>query len=110
MVNYIPERGDIVWLSFGSGKGHEQQGRRPALVLSPLIYNRKTGLALFCPITSQKKGYQFEVHIEGSVSGVVLADHIRLYDWKQRDIAYIEHASTEIVEETCAKLTTLLQG
>ncbi len=110
MVTYTPERGDVVWLTFGPSKGHEQTGRRPALVLSPRLYNQKTGLALFCPITSKMKGYQFEVVLTGSMAGVVLADHVRLYDWRERKIGFIERAPTEVVEETRAKLSALING
>jgi len=75
---YIPDSGDIVWLTFSPQAGHEQSGRRPALVLSPAAYNEKVGLALFCPITSQIKGYPFEVLLQESlkVNGVILSDQI----------------------------------
>lgn len=83
---YVPRRGDIVWLSFTPQVGHEQAGRRPALVLSPLAYNGRVGLALFCPITSRVKGYPFEVAVpEGlAVTGVVLADQVKSLDWRVR--------------------------
>ena len=81
---YVPRRGDIVWLSFTPQAGHEQAGRRPALVLSPSAYNRKVGLALFCPVTSRVKGYPFEVTVPKglSVAGVVLADQVKSLDWQ----------------------------
>lgn len=80
-----PERGDIVWIDFDPTKGHEQSGRRPALVISPKVYNAKSGLALACPITSQAKGYPFEVAFKTrAISGVILADQIRSVDWKGR--------------------------
>lgn len=77
---YVPSRGDVVWLSFSPQAGHEQAGRRPALVVSPASYNRKVGLALLCPITSQVKGYPFEVSLPAGleVSGVVLSDQIKV--------------------------------
>ena len=62
--NYIPDRGDIVWLNFTPQTGHEQQGKRPAVVISPQSYNSKARLALFCPITKKQKGYPFEVKID----------------------------------------------
>ena len=82
----VPDRGDLVWLDFGPQAGHEQSGRRPALVLSPAAYNAKVGLALCCPITSQVKGYPFEVPVpEGAaIAGVVLADQVRSLDWRAR--------------------------
>jgi len=84
---YIPDRGDIVWITFNPQAGHEQAGRRPALVLSPKAYNGKVGLALLCPITSQIKGYPFEVLIPDGlpVNGVILADQVKSLDWKARN-------------------------
>ena len=84
--NYIPDAGDLIWLTFDPPAGREQAGRRPALVLSPAAYNEITSLALVCPITSRVKGYPFEVSLpEGlPVSGVVLSDHLKSLDWKER--------------------------
>lgn len=83
---YIPERGDVVWITFDPQAGHEQAGRRPAIVLSPKAYNGKVGLALLCPVTSQMKGYPFEVAIPDGmpVSGVILSDQIKNLDWRAR--------------------------
>jgi mRNA interferase MazF len=83
---YVPARGDVIWLSLDPQAGHEQAGRRPALVVSPRAYNGKVGLALCCPITSKAKGYPFEVGLpEGlEVAGVVLADQIKTLDWRVR--------------------------
>lgn len=88
---FVPGRGDLVWLSFDPPSGHEQRGRRPALVLSPAAYNRKVGLALVCPVTSHVKGYPFEVAIPAGlpVGGVILADHVRSVDWRTRKAAWI---------------------
>ena len=82
----VPERGDIVWITMDPTVGHEQSGRRPALVLSPAAYNGKVGLAILCPITSRAKGYPFAVRIpEGlPVRGVVLADQAKSLDWCAR--------------------------
>jgi len=80
--NYLPDRGDVVWLDFSPQTGHKQHGKRPAVVHSPQAYNKKTGLALFCPITTKQKGYPFEVKIEaGKINGVVLSDQIKSLDW-----------------------------
>lgn len=89
---YVPRRGDIVWLSFTPQAGHEQAGRRPALVLSPSAYNGKVGLALFCPITSRAKGYPFEVAIPNglAVTGVVLADQVKSLDWRARQAEFAD--------------------
>ena len=86
---YVPRRGDIVWLT--PQAGHEQAGRRPALVLSPSSYNRKVGLALFCPITSRVKGYPFEVAVPAGsgVAGVVLADQVKSLDWRARRAEFV---------------------
>jgi mRNA interferase MazF len=84
---YVPERGDVVWITFNPQAGHEQAGRRPAVVLSPKAYNGKVGLALLCPVTSQVKGYPFEVALPDGlpVSGVILSDQIKSLDWRVRD-------------------------
>ena len=81
---YVPEAGDIVWLYFDPQAGHEQAGHLPAVVLSSSIYNGKTGLMLCCPMTTQMKGYPFEVLIAGSRSSVVLSDQIKSLDWVAR--------------------------
>jgi mRNA interferase MazF len=82
--SYVPEAGDIVWLEFDPQAGHEQAGHRPAVVLSPAAYNGVVGLALCCPMTTQVKGYPFEVAIAGARPGVVLADQVKSLDWRVR--------------------------
>ena len=113
MVNreYVPARGDIVWLSFTPQSGHEQAGRRPALVLSPEAYNEKTSLALFCPITSRVKGYPFEVALPstGTVSGVILADQIKSLDWRARQARFECYAERHVVGEVLEKIGVLLE-
>lgn len=108
---YTPGRGDVVWLTFNPQAGHEQAGRRPALVLSPTTYNGKVGLAIFCPITNQQKGYPFEVRLSDDlpVKGVVLADQVKSLDWQAREIAFIAKLPDEIVEEVLQKINTLLR-
>lgn len=107
---YVPDRGDIVWLTFMPQAGHEQSRRRPALVLSPRSYNIKTGLALFCPITSRVKGYPFEVSLPstGAVKGVILADQIKSLDWRARRTGFASQAPPRVVGEVLEKLTVLL--
>ncbi len=109
---YIPERGDAVWISLDPQVGHEQAGRRPALVLSPAAYNGRVGLALFCPITSQVKGYPFEVAIPAGlpVRGVVGADQVKSLDWRARKAARIGTVSEEVVAQVLERLQTLLTG
>ena len=107
---YIPERGDAVWLTFDPHAGHEQAGRRPAVVVSPKRYNGRSGLALFCPVTSQMKGYPFEVLLpsELPIGGAVLSDQVRSLDWRARKAARICALPSVIIEEVVGKLQTLL--
>ncbi|HHU86815.1 MAG: endoribonuclease MazF [Pelotomaculaceae bacterium] len=108
---YIPERGDLVWLQFNPQAGHEQAGRRPALVISPRAYNEKVGLALMCPVSSKIKGYPFEVSLpEGlMVSGAVLADQIKCLDWQARRAEFACKAPAEVITEAIAKVRALLE-
>ena len=107
---YVPDTGDIVWLTFTPQAGHEQAGRRPALVLSPRSYNEKTSLALFCPITSRVKGYPFEVSLPAAstITGVVLADQIKSLDWRARRIRFASQVPSRVLGEVLAKLAVLL--
>jgi mRNA interferase MazF len=106
---YFPERGDIVWLDFTPQTGHEQKGRRPAIVISPFEYNKKVGLGIFCPITSKEKGYPFEVKIKnGKIDGVVLADQIKSLDWEERNIEFIIKSRNEEMDEVIDKLKVLI--
>ena len=107
---YIPERGDLIWISLSPQTGHEQAGRRPAVVLSPVAYNGKVGLALLCPITNQIKGYPFEVVLpEGiSVSGAILADQVKNLDWRIRKAELICNLPREIINEVLEKIRLLL--
>jgi len=109
-VAYVPDRGDAVWLNFNPQIGHEQAGRRPALVLSPAAYNRKVGLAVFCPITTQVKGYPFEVVIPAGlkISGAVLSDQVKSLDWKVRDSKFIVRVPKAVIDEVLKKLRTLI--
>lgn len=107
---YVPDGGDFIWLTFDPQAGHEQAGRRPALVLSPKIYNHKSGLALVCPVTNQAKGYPFEVTVPSGqgVTGVILADHVKSVDWKARRAEELGHCPIEVVNEVLARLAPLL--
>jgi mRNA interferase MazF len=108
---YIPDSGDIVWITFNPQAGHEQAGRRPALVLSPAAYNGKVGLAILCPITSQIKGYPFEVVIpEGlEISGAILADQVKSLDWKARKAEFGGKLPSMAFNEVVQKLSTLIR-
>lgn len=109
MVEYIPKRGDIVWLEFDPQKGKEIQKTRPAIVISPYQYNKKTGLGLFMPITSQIKDYPFEVQVESdAVCGAVLCDQIRSLDWRARKARFATHITPSVLDDVLAKLKVLL--
>lgn len=107
---YVPDAGDLVWLTFDPQAGHEQRDRRPALILSPRGYNAKARLALACPITSQVKGYPFEVAMlpGGTITGAVLADHIENLDWQARKVVFESKAPIAVVTEVREKLRPLL--
>jgi mRNA interferase MazF len=108
--SWVPDTGDFIWLTFDPQAGREQAGRRPALVLSPKIYNARSGLALACPITNQAKGYPFEVAVPASsgAAGVILADHLKSIDWKARQAELLGRCTDEVMGEVRAKLAPLL--
>ena len=111
-ASYLPERGDFVWINLQPTRGHEQAGHRPALVLSPKSYNRKTGLCVLCPSTRHAKGYAFEVRLampDGSES-IVLADHVRCVDWRARQAEFIFRVPQEVLDETTARLEALVSA
>jgi mRNA interferase MazF len=110
-LQHEPDRGDIVWLDFNPQAGHEQAGKRPALVLSPKFYNLRSGLALFCPITSKIKPYPYVIVIPADleVKGVVLSDQVKSFDWKARRIKFICKMPPNIVNEVIDKFSTLIK-
>jgi len=107
-----PDRGDVIWLDWSPQAGHEQAGRRPALVLSPAAYSAKTSLIICCPVTNQSKGYPFEVPIVAAfgnkVTGVVLADQVRSLDWRARNAAKIGSVTPQCLIDVANKVKTLL--
>jgi len=105
-----PERGDLVWISLNPQAGHEQAGRQPALVLSPVEYNRRVGLALLCPITSKIKGYPFEVALPSDleIAGVVVADQVKSLDWRVRNAEIVCTAPQSVTNDVLGKLSALL--
>jgi len=107
---YVPDAGDLVWLTFDPQAGHEQRGRRPALILSARAYNVKARLAIACPITSHVKGYPFEVSLPsgGAVTGVVLADHVKNLDWHARRVAFAAKTPPEVLTDVRERLRALL--
>jgi mRNA interferase MazF len=108
---YVPRRGDVIRVDFNPQLGHEQAGRRPALVLSPAEYDRTVGLAVVCPITNEAKGYPWEVAIPDnpSVSGVVLADQVKSLDWRRRKAEFICTPEEDVLEEVVEKTIALLR-
>jgi mRNA interferase MazF len=107
---YCPKRGDVVWISFSPQAGHEQAGHRPALVLSPQSYNRKVGLAILCPLTTQVKGYPFEVRVPDGLkaSGAILSDQVKSMDWRARQASLLCSLPDTTVCQVLNKLGTLL--
>lgn len=105
---WVPDAGDIVWLPFNPQSGHEQAGHRPAVVLSPATYNAKTGLLLCCPITSQVKGYPFEVLVSGKRRSVALADQIKSVDWRARRAVHKGRTKPAELAEIRAKAVALI--
>jgi len=110
MPAFVPDGGELIWLTFDPQAGHEQAGRRPALVLSPKSYNQKSGLALVCPVTSRIKGYPFEVPVPAGcpVGGVILADQVKSVDWKARHTERISRVPPSTLNEVLARLAPLL--
>jgi mRNA interferase MazF len=110
MPAFVPDAGDLIRLTFDPQAGHEQAGRRPALVLSPKSYNQKSGLALVCPVTNRIKGYPFEVPVprDCGVTGVFLADHVKSLDWKVRQAERIGSVPLPTLNEVLARLAPLL--
>ena len=110
MGRYVPSRGDAVWISFTPQAGHDQAGRRPALIASPASYNRRVGLALLWPITSQRKGYPFEVSLPADlqVAGVVLSDQLKSLDWRVRRATFICRVPPAVVLEALERVGVLL--
>ena len=107
---YVPERGHLVWLTFDPQAGHEQAGTRPAVVISPARYNRKVGLGLFCPVTSQVKGYPFEVLLPPGlrVQGAILADQVKSLDWRVRRARFAGVVPPEVLEDAAARIIALV--
>src|SRR3989344_5998565 len=105
---YIPDRGDVLWINFDPTRGHEQSGRRPAVVLSSKIYNAPARLLLACPVSSRVKGYPYEVILTGTIDGVALVDHVRSLDWSIRPIKKVGAVSEAALLEIQTKLKLLL--
>jgi len=106
---YIPKRGDVVWTNFDPAAGHEQMGKRPALVLSPTPFNKKIMLAMVAPITSRVRGHGFEVPLNGKkVKGVVLCQQVKMIDFKERGIQFAENAAKNVTSDALAKVRAIV--
>ena len=107
----FPERGDIIWIDFDAQQGHEQSGTRPALVISNSKYNQLTKMLIACPITSQIKGYSFEIPLTSDLKtfGVVLANQVKTLNWQARGLRFVEHVSNELLEEVLDTLNAILE-
>ena len=110
MSRYVPRAGDLIWLDFDPQAGREQAGRRPALVLSPSSYNAKSSLAVVCPITSQKKGYPFEVDLPtgGKINGVIMSDQLRSVDWERRRADFAGKVPADVLRAVQERMAALL--
>jgi len=107
--SYVPDRGDTIWIDFNPQLGHEQRGRRPALVLSHRSYNEKVGLALLCPITSKIKNHPFEVQIATEkLTGAILSDQIKSLDWTVRSIEFIEKLDPTVLNQVLERIEVLI--
>jgi mRNA interferase MazF len=110
-IQYVPARGDVVWMNFSPQAGHEQAGRRPALVLSPKNYNLATGRFIVCPVTSQVKGYPFEHRLPDDcvISGVVLVDNVKNQDWKERNAEFVDNLPSANIDPICDMIESLIR-
>ena len=108
-TKYIPEQGDIVWTNFDPAAGHEQMGKRPALILSPASFNRKVLLAMAAPITSRIRGHGFEVSLStGVIQGVVLCHQVKMIDFRQRGVRFVEKAPDSVTRDALARVRAIV--
>ncbi len=110
--SYIPKRGDIVWTDFDPAAGHEQKGKRPAIILSPSRFNKMVSLALVAPITNRVRGHVFEVALDNTdlkIKGVILCQQIKMMDYKKRGLVFVENAPREILNQALAKIKAILK-
>jgi len=109
--DYCPDGGDLVWIDLSPTLGHEQSGHRPAIVLTSLQYNVRSGLCIICPITSRARGYPFEVAVPDghAISGIILVDQVRSVSWEQRYVKMAGAAPVKLLDEVRERLAALLQ-
>ncbi len=110
MVKYIPEQGDIVALSFDPQSGHEQKGRRPAIIVSNKMFNQHLGLAFACPITNTKRDFPFHIKVESeNVTGYIMAEQMKSIDYNSRNIKFIEKANQQTISQTLGIIDSIIQ-
>ena len=110
MVKYIPEAGDIVALTFDPQSGHEQKGRRPALIVSNKTFNKHLGLAFACPITNSKRNFPFHLKVDSKqLTGYIMTEQLKSIDYKARKIKFIEKATKETLEEVLAIIGSIVE-
>lgn len=110
MSSYVPRKGDLVILTFDPQAGHEQKGRRPALIVSNDLFNKHTGFAIACPITNSERKVPFHIQIPSSstLTGFVMVDQVKSVDYRHRQVKYVEQAPTELLDEALSILDTCL--
>jgi mRNA interferase MazF len=110
MAGYVPRRGDFIAVTFDPQSGHEQKGRRPALVISHYLFNKHTGLAIVCPITNTDRGFPFHVPVgeRGKVTGFVMTEQIKSIDFRARSAKRIAKAPGSVLEEVLSILDACL--
>ncbi|MBM4024565.1 MAG: mRNA-degrading endonuclease [Planctomycetes bacterium] len=110
MAGYVPQRGDLIAVTFDPQSGHEQRGRRPALVISHSLFNKHTGLAIVCPITTADRGFPFHVGMVGcpQVTGYVMVEQVKSIDFRARRVKRIAKSPPSILEEVLSILETCL--
>ncbi len=110
MVKYIPEQGDIVALSFDPQSGHEQKGRRPAIIISNKIFNQYLGLAFACPITNSKRDFPFHIKVESeNITGYIMGEQMKSIDYNSRNIKFIEKANAKTLNQILGIIDSIIQ-
>lgn len=111
MSAYIPSKGDLITLSFDPQAGHEQRGRRPAIVISNTVFNRGTGMAIVCPITNTNRGIPFHLALpsSSSLTGFVMVEQVKAVDYSARNARYVEQAATEFVDDVVALVEAFIR-
>lgn len=109
MKEYIPKKGDLVILTFDPSAGHEQQGRRPALIISNEVFNKHVGLAIACPITNTDRNFPFHVKVESdNLTGFIMTEQVKSIDYNVRKVKFVERVSDEVLEKVLGMLESVV--